>query len=242
MFLAIDVGNTNIVFGVFDGEDLIQKERVGTRENVSLDLILHDPKFVLVSSVVPDVEEGIRAACVERWGIAPVFVSAGNVGIAVTTSVPEKVGADRLVNAVGVAHLYQAPAIVIDFGTATTFDVIRADGAYTGGVIAPGVKLSLKALEEAAAQLPTIEIEKPPSVIGTNTVSSMQSGLYYGYIGLVEKIVAEITAEMGGEKPFVLATGGLASFFAEDCAVIDAVDGDLTLKGLQILCTTMSHE
>ena len=144
---------------------------------------------------------------------------------------PNEVGADRLVNTVAIGALYQIPAIVIDFGTATTFDVINEKGAYCGGAIAPGVNLSIDTLHKAAAQLPSVELENPGAVCGKNTVEAMQSGLYWGYIGLVEGLVQRLSDEMG-VSPFVIATGGLAPIFADNIPVIEKVDETLTLKGL----------
>ncbi len=233
MMLAIDIGNTNIKIGEFDGDDLIRTHRFETYGDWDFSG-LEMPDAVWVSSVVPALNDKLKTLCQDLLGIEPVFVSAQNAGIAIKVERPGQVGADRLVNAVAVQMLYQKPAVVLDFGTATTFDVVDSEGAYVGGVIAPGPNLSVKALEQAAAQLPEIKIEKPGRAIGQDTVGAMQAGVYYGYLGLVERIVKEITMEMDAD-PFVLATGGLAGFFAEESVAIDAIDPDLTLKGLQIL-------
>ena len=151
--------------------------------------------------------------------------------LVIKLSKPEEVGADRIVNAVAVKTHYKFPAVVVDFGTATTFDVVDAEGAYCGGVIAPGVNLSMSALHQAAAKLPRINIKKPNNVIGKETVEAMQSGIYWGYVSMIEGLVARISKEMG-VKPYVIATGGLASLFAQGTSVIEKIDEDLTLKGL----------
>ena len=155
-----------------------------------------------------------------------------NVGIALDVDRPEDVGADRLVNVVGVRAHYSAPAVVIDFGTATTFDVINTDGAYAGGVIAPGINLSLDALHRAASKLPRISVTKPEKIIGRSTVQAMQSGVFYGYAHMIDGIVRGIKKEMSIDDVHVIATGGLASLFVDDVDVIDAVDQNLTLNGL----------
>ena len=253
MLLAIDIGNTNTVFAVFDGDDMKRSWRLQTQEGrssdefaaflhahfVQADFVISDIKRVIISSVVPESDFAIRQFCEEFFSAAPVFVHKDMAGIAVDLERPEEVGADRLVNAVAVKACHQVPAIVIDFGTATTFDVITDDGVYAGGVIAPGIRLSISALHQAASKLPKVAVEKPERVIGKRTSAAMQSGVYWGYKGLIGEIVREITKEMGGEKPYVIGTGGLASLFAEDSDVIDCVDPALTLKGLQIIDKTI---
>ena len=233
MLLAIDIGNTNIVFAVYDGNQQIQKWRHETNASVSagLDSCQSDIQNVIVSSVVPSKNDELTTACEGKFNQTPKFVSAENVGIKIDLDDPKQAGADRLVNAVAVLNEYKKPAIIVDFGTATTFDVINADGAYAGGVIAPGINLSLKALGDAAAQLPDLKIEKPAQVIGKNTVDAMQSGIYWGYIGLIEGTIKRIQDEMGCEC-LVLATGGLAPLFAKGTDIIETIDPDLTLKGL----------
>lgn len=235
MLLAIDIGNTNTVFAVFDERDeLVRDWRCETRIE-EYDRVLQEVDqidAVIVSSVVPDTNAPLSALCQQHLSASPVFVTKDNVGVAIDLEKPDEVGADRLVNALAVITEYQVPAIVIDFGTATTFDVIDAKGAYAGGVIAPGINLSLSALEQAAAKLPGISIEKPDQAIGKDTVSAMQSGIYYGYKGLIEGIVHNISEEMGGAAPFVIATGGLARLFADNMPLIKAVDQALTIKGL----------
>ncbi len=245
MLLAIDIGNTNTVFAVFDGETLVQEWRAETLPKRSADeyatflkdlFELADITWgsisgVIISSVVPGVNRHMEELSTKYLDCTPLFITKDNVGVAIDIDKPEEVGADRLVNAAAILEHYSAPAIVLDFGTATTFDVIDARGAYAGGVIAPGINLSLAALEQAAAKLPHIKIEKPRRAIGKDTVSAMQAGIYYGYKGLIEGIIKDITDEMGA-APFVIATGGLAPLFAENIDVIAQVDQGLTLKGL----------
>ncbi len=245
MLLAIDIGNTNTVFAVYEGHDLKESWRCQTEAARSADeyaaflnqvfaLAGFDLKSiddVIVSSVVPESNFHMTQFCEKYLGHEPIMITKDSVPIVLEVDRPEDVGADRLVNAVAVAQNYQLPAIVIDFGTATTFDVITKDGAYAGGVIAPGVNLSVQALNRAAAKLPKVSIKKPDRVIGKATVEAIQSGMYWGYLSLIEGLTKRMTDEIG-QKPFVLATGGLASLFAKDTLVIDAVDDSLTLKGL----------
>jgi type III pantothenate kinase len=245
MLLAIDIGNTNIVFATYNGETLIAHWRIQTVAQRTADeyaaflremfgvvkLSWDDLKDVIVSSVVPDTDFAIKKFCKDYLKKEALFIDAKIAGIKVVIDKPEEVGADRLVNAVAVKKLYSTPAIVIDFGTATTFDVINGKGEYAGGVIAPGINLSIDALHRAAAKLPKIKMKKPEKVIGTSTVGAIQSGIYWGYIGLIEGLVEKIKKEMG-EKPAVIATGGLAPLFADNTKAIDQVDEELTLKGL----------
>ena len=237
MLLAIDIGNTNIVFAVFDGEALKDTWRAETHGGEFPQIELSITQIV-IASVVPAVNDRVAKHCFDTYGVEPVFVSKDHIDIEIALDKPEEVGADRLVNAHAVKALYSAPAIVIDFGTATTFDVVNVKGAYAGGVIAPGVNLSVSALEAAAAKLPEIEVTRPAVIIGSNTVHAMQSGVYFGYQGLVENITRRIADEIG-DTPYVVATGGLAPLFARDCDVIDCVDQDLTLKGLRMIAASM---
>lgn len=245
MLLAIDVGNTNTVFAVYRGDELMQNWRLQTSSKRSADeyasflnqllqlceIAWSDFSDVIISSVVPDANFHLGKFCQKFVGCDPVFVSKDLVDIDVTLDKPEEAGADRLVNALAAREFYQAPAVVIDFGTATTFDVIDEAGAYSGGLIAPGINLSIEALNRAAAKLPMVSVKKTERVIGKNTVGAIQSGIYWGYIGLIEGILERIKAEMDA-TPYVVATGGLAPLFIEGTDKIDCVDGDLTLKGL----------
>lgn len=250
MLLAIDIGNTNSVFALFDtnGQGVpvfvwrCRTDAARTADEYAAflsPLLLQQNiafaaiKNVLIASVVPDADFNIGKLCREWLHVDPRFVTASDCGVPVKLDRPEEAGADRLVNAVAVLKDYRAPAIVIDFGTATTFDVINGVGEFCGGVIAPGVNLSMEALHRAAARLPKIRIQKPDHAIGRGTVAAMQSGLYWGYVGMIEGLLTRITAELNEkEKPFILATGGLATLFADAIPMIDAIDDDLTLKGL----------
>jgi type III pantothenate kinase len=245
MLLAIDIGNTSTVFALFKGDALAHSWRCTTIRARSADeyasflnelfslanLEWSAVNDIIIGSVVPEADFHIKGFCKKYLHKEPVMVTADIVGIGIDMPKPEEVGADRLINAVAVIEHYKTPAIVIDFGTATTFDVIDAKGRYAGGAIAPGINLSVEALHNAAAKLPSIEIRKPARAIGKSTVEAMQSGVYLGYIGLIENIVKEIVTEMGS-APFVLATGGLAPLFADNTDTIEAIDDTLTLKGL----------
>lgn len=245
MLLAIDIGNTHCVFAAFDGEELahvwrLQSDKHQTEDEFAAMLApllsaqsLSFKSFadVVVGSVVPGLGRAIEALCKTYIGVDPLFVTHETAGIEVALDLPDEVGADRLVNARAVSEHYSVPAIVIDFGTATTFDVIDQNGAYKGGVIAPGVNLSLEALSMAASKLPKVSLQKPEHAIGNSTVSAMQSGAYWGYIGLIEKILSKLTEELG-VQPYVIATGGLAQTFVGDLPMIKTIDQELTLKGL----------
>ena len=244
--LAIDSGNTNTAFAVFQGETQRGEWRTATRADRTADeyavwlsqlmgfegLERADITASVICSVVPESVFNLRRLCQHYFGCEPLIVEPGSdVGIAIAVDQPHEVGADRIVNAVAAHSRYSGPLIIIDFGTATTFDVVDGDGTYRGGAIAPGVNLSLEALHMAAAQLPRIAPKKPQSVIGTGTISAMQSGVYWGYIGLIEGLVARIKEEFG--KPMtVIATGGLAPLFHAATMVIEHIDGDLTMRGL----------
>src|SRR5437764_3741189 len=225
MLLAIDLGNTNTVFGVYDGERLVMHWRLSTQKDRTVDEygILLSNLFalekidakkirrVIIASVVPPLDAVLQEMVTAYFSVKPVFVTHENAGIAVLYDDPREVGADRVVNAVAVVHKYGKPAIVVDFGTATTFDAITSAGEYRGGVIAPDIVISADALYEHAAKLPRIEIQKPPNVIGTSPITSMQSGLFYGYVALVDGIVARMKSELGANTR-VIGTGGQAPF------------------------------
>ncbi|MFK7839169.1 MAG: type III pantothenate kinase [Bdellovibrionales bacterium] len=245
MLLAIDIGNTNTVFAVCKDDSFLNAWRLRSDARHSADeyaAFLHqlfdlssfkwsDIKRVIISSVVPDANFNMRKFCEAYLNINPIFVTKDMVGVSACIDRPEDVGADRLVNAAAVKAFYSYPAIVIDFGTATTFDVINGDGNYAGGVIAPGVNLSIDALYQAASKLPQISVKRPQSAIGKSTISAMQSGVYWGYVGLIDRVLHEIASEIGCVET-VIATGGLAPLFACDNDAIDVVDEHLTLKGL----------
>ena len=246
MLLAIEQGNTNTLFAVHDGDDWIVQGRTATAANRTADeyavwltqlltmrgLELGTLKGCSISSVVPQSIFNLRNLARRYLGVEPLVVGQNvDLGMEARIEKPSEAGADRLVNAIG-AHLkYPGDLIVIDSGTATPFDVIAADGAFEGGVIAPGINLSLQALHEAAAMLPRIAIQKPDRVIGKDTVANMQSGVFWGYIALIEGLVARIKTEWG--RPMtVIGTGGVASLFEGATDSIDHFDPDLTLRGL----------
>ena len=245
MLLAVDVGNTNTVFALFKGDDLFQSWRCKTETSRSGDeyAVFLNQLFalsktdltaiadVIVSSVVPEANFHIESFCKKYIHCDPLFVDNKNVDIKIDLDQPAEVGADRIVNAVAVMAHYNTPAVVIDFGTATTFDVIDKGGEYRGGVIAPGIRLSVEALTRRAAKLPQINISKPERVIGKNTLEAMQSGIYWGYIGLIEGILSRIQDEMK-VKSTVIATGGLAPLYTQSTKMINIVDENLILKGL----------
>jgi len=252
MLLAVDAGNTNIVFALFNKDSVVPMHAWRIQTNAgrtgdeyaawlaqSFALNGVERKAVtaiIISSVVPDANFNLRRFCEAMFDLTPHFVGKDKLdhGVIIDLPRPEELGADRIVNTVAVLKDYKGPVIVIDCGTATTFDVIDARGHFIGGVIAPGPNLSITALHLAAAQLPKIAIAKPQTAIGNTTVSAMQSGVYWGYVGLIEGLVAKISAELGA-KPLVLATGGLAPLFAEGTQVIDKIDPDLTLRGIYYL-------
>lgn len=247
MLLAIDAGNTNIVFAVFDGEQVRGEWRASTQTDRTADelgvwlmqllttenLSREDISAVIIASVVPAIVFNLKTLCRRYFGCEPVVVGDEGVdlGIQVLLDRPEEVGADRLVNAVAAHKFYKGPLIVIDFGTATTFDVVDADGNYCGGAIAPGINLSLEALHMAAAKLPRVAIGRPKQVIGKATVPAMRSGIFWGYVGLIEGLVRRMEEEFGA-KMLVVGTGGLAPLFAESTPVINELASDLTLRGL----------
>jgi type III pantothenate kinase len=249
MLLAIDVGNTNIVLGVFEGEELVADFRLHTDEHATGDEmgllvvgLLHgrgiEPSSIsalVVSNVVPILSRPIDELAHHYFQMAPMVVGPGiRTGMRILYEDPRQVGADRIVNAIAAFRRYGGPAVLVDFGTATTFDAISAQGDYLGGAIAPGIVISLDALVSHTAKLTRVELAAPPSVIGRNTTASMQAGLVYGYVGLIEGVVGRMRAELGdGAK--VIATGGLAELIASQTTVIDTVDQRLTLDGLRII-------
>ena len=247
MLLAIDSGNTNATFAVYDGAEKRAEWRssrasgrtadeyaVWLRQMMAMEDVEPDGvDAAIIANVVPASAYDLRMLCVRYFSCEPLVVGDPGVelGIDVLTESPTEVGADRLVNAVGAHEKYGGPLIVVDFGTATTFDVIDKDGNYRGGVISPGVNLSLEALQSTAAQLPRIAIARPETVIGRATVPAMQSGIYWGYVGLIEGVTRRLKEEHG-EPMTVIATGGLAPLFAQATEAIDHLDRDLVLRGL----------
>lgn len=252
MLLALDVGNTNITLGRLVRGEVIGARRAATRPRATVDELevtlgellglddasLDDVDEVVLASVVPALSATIAELCARR-GIRLLAADSRTIPLLLRVDRPTEVGADRLVNALAAARLYGAPAIVVDFGTATNFDVVAADGAYVGGALAPGLELGLEALATRTAKLPRIELSRPARAIGTNTVTAMQSGAVIGYIGLVRELLAGIRAELavdGGPPPKVILTGGLsAAPWATEIPGVDAIDPELTLRGLAIL-------
>jgi len=254
MLLALDVGNTNTVLALYNLErtspgDLVANWRVTTQKTQTADefgvlilslLGLHkiDPTAVtgvIISSVVPPLDSTLRRVSERYFKIKPLFVEPGiKLGMPLLIDNPAELGADRAANGVAAYHRYGGPCVVVDFGTATTFDVVSAKGEFLGGVIAPGLGISADALFSRAARLARVNIKKPAKAIGTNTVTNLQSGIFWGYIGLVDGILARVLEELGGQAN-VVATGGLATLIADDSKYITKVDHLLTLDGLRII-------
>jgi type III pantothenate kinase len=249
MFLAIDIGNTNIAFGLYDGDTLGPRWRIRTihekmpdEYGVLLDQLFHhrgcradQVTGGAIASVVPPLTPVFQQVCRDYVGLTALVVDAGvRTGVPIRYDNPRAVGADRVADAAAVRQLYGVPACVVDFGTATTFDAVSAEGDYLGGAIAPGIGIAAQALFERTAKLPRVELTRPPFAIGRNTPHSIQSGLLFGYVGLVEGMVARFKAELGPETR-VIATGGLAEIISRETDVIDIVDPWLTLHGLRII-------
>lgn len=249
MLLAVDVGNTNIVVGVFDGERLVADYRLHTDDRATgdelgvlvtdllerSDIEPTDVDAVVVSNVVPTLQRSVDTLSRVYFRRAPMVLGPGvRSGVRIRFDDPREVGADRIANAVATRHGYRLPAVIVDFGTATTFDAIGADGDYLGGAIAPGIQISHDALVSHAALLRRVELVAPPSAVAHSTTTGMQSGLVFGYVGLVEGLVARFRAEIGDDA-LVIATGGIAPVFAPLTSSIDAVDERLTLTGLRII-------
>ncbi|AOY75154.1 type III pantothenate kinase [Clostridium formicaceticum] len=250
MILVFDVGNTNIVLGLYKDDLLIDSWRIATDKDKSSDeygILIHqlfqysgrspkEVKDVIVSSVVPNIMYSLENSIRKIFGIEPLVVGPGvRTGMDIKYDNPKQVGADRIVNAVAAYEKYGGPLIVVDFGTATTFCAISAKGEYLGGTIAPGIKISSDALFQRAAKLPRVELIKPGKVICKNTVNSMQSGIIYGYVGLVEYIIKKMNKELKGHSTKVIATGGLSTLIASETKYIHIVDKFLTLEGLRII-------
>lgn len=249
MLLAVDIGNTNITLGVFEEKKLRARWRISTDVHKQTDeyaVLLHgmlpnrglqvaDITESAICSVVPTLTGVFQALCESYLGHEPLIVGTGvKTGMRVLYDNPREVGADRVADAVAAYHKYGGPVIVVDFGTATVFDAISSDGDYLGGAIAPGVDIAAEVLFERTSKLPRVELVPPPTVIGKNTVTSIQSGLIFGYVGLVEGMVARFRKELG-DGTRVVATGGLASVMAKQTSVLQTVDEDLTLEGLRLI-------
>ncbi|MFQ5996571.1 MAG: type III pantothenate kinase [Dehalococcoidales bacterium] len=249
MLLAIDIGNTDITVGIFEGEELRATWHVATGIHrmadeyaaLLLNLLHHqnlkiaDIKEIALCSVVPPLISTFEELFQRYFHLSPLVVGAGvKTGVSIRMDNPREVGADRIVNAAAAHQLYGGPIIITDLGTATTFDTVSKEGDYLGGVIAPGINIAAEALFMRAAMLPRVELARPKHVIGTNTTSAMQSGLIFGYVGLVEGIVARIQRELK-EKAKVVATGGYAELIAKETDAIDIVNPDITLIGLRLI-------
>ena len=247
MILTIDVGNTNITCGVFDGDVIVASFRITTKMPRTSDeygMILYnlleqnniqpmDIGDAIIFSVVPNVMHSLWGGLVKYFHITPIIVEAGiKTGIRIVTPNPQQIGADRIVDAVGAYEIYGGPVLVIDFGTATTYDFVDESGAFLGGITAPGIRISAKALSEDAAKLPEIEIKKPESILGKDTITSMQAGIVYGQIGQTEYIINKVKEEVGLENVKTVVTGGLGRIIANETTCIDIYDPNLTLKGI----------
>ncbi|MCU6761913.1 Type III pantothenate kinase [uncultured Roseburia sp.] len=250
MLLTIDVGNTNVTMGVFDGEELIATFRMTTKlQRTSdeygitiIDLLEHNRissgwiTDIIIASVVPNVMHSLGSALIKYFGVKPLVVESGiKTGVRVATKNPRQIGADRIVDAAAAYELYGGPVIVIDFGTATTYDLVDASGAFVAGVTAPGIRTSAKSLWDSAAKLPEFEIKKPGSILAQETISSMQAGLVYGQIGQTEYIIQHIKSEAGMGDIKVVATGGLGRIIEQETTLIDIYDPMLTLRGMRLI-------
>ncbi len=249
MLLVIDIGNTNIVFGVYDGETLVNHWRLSTVLNKTVDeyaILLNSLLYIekirlseidsaVISCVVPPLLIPFENMCRKYINITPMAIEPGiKTGMPILSDNPSEVGADRIVNAVAGFEKHKKSLIIIDFGTATTFDYVTPKGEYVGGCIAPGMLISLEALFERASKLPRVELVQPKNVVGKNTVHAMQAGITYGYVSLVDGIVRRMRDEVK-TNPYVIATGGFSSLIYKGSETIDEVDGFLTLRGLKIL-------
>ena len=249
MLLAIDAGNSNVLVGVYKGDVLVHEWRLLTETEKTVDeygilfqnlyrsahLVIEETEDIIISCVVPPLLSTFDELCAKYFHRTPLIVGPGvKTGIPIHYDNPREVGADRIVNAVAAYETHNKSLIVVDFGTATTFDCISTQGEYIGGAIAPGIMISSEALFHRASKLPRVELVRPQTVIGKNTIASMQAGIIYGYVGLIDGIVNRMKKEMGGD-PLVIATGGLAPLIAPESETIEEVDEYLTLKGLHII-------
>ncbi|MDO5028023.1 MAG: type III pantothenate kinase [Bacillota bacterium] len=252
MLLVIDVGNTNIVLGVFQGDELVYDWRVSTDKNKTVDeygLMLRqmlgstniEPKDIndiIISSVVPNINDIFPEICKKYFDLDPIIIGPGvKTGMNILYDNPKEVGADRIVNSVAAYEKYGGPLVVVDLGTAITFDAINQKGDYLGGAICPGIKISADALFQRASKLPKVEIIKTDKIIGKNTVTSMQAGIYHGYLGLIDSIIAKMVGQLktADSRVKVISTGGYSQLFLDQSAYIEKIDPMLTLEGLKII-------
>lgn len=250
MVLVVDVGNTNINFGVYEGEKLRVKFKIMSKMSRTSDefgvwisellatngIDLDDIDGCIVASVVPNVMHSLTAGIERYLKVKPIIVGPGvKTGIKIITEAPKEIGADRIVDAVAAYEVYKGPVLVLDFGTATTYDYVTADGEFAAGITAPGIRISAKALWEDTAKLPEIEIKKPASILAQETISSMQAGLVYGQIGQTEYIIKKVKEETGIDNMKVIATGGLGSIVSDETDMIDVYDRNLTMTGLRLI-------
>lgn len=250
MIMTIDVGNTNITVGIFDHDEVMATFRITTKMPRTSDeygmiltnlieqnkILPQDIEDAIIASVVPNVMHSLEGAIIKYFGIRPIIVEPGiKTGVRIATENPRQIGADRIVDAAAAFELYGGPVLVLDFGTATTYDLVDQTGAFVSGVTAPGIRISARALWEDAAKLPEIEIRKPASILAKETISSMQAGLVYGQIGQTEYIVKHMIKESRMGKVKVVATGGLGRIIANETDVIDVYDPTLTLKGMNLI-------
>lgn len=250
MLLTVDVGNTNITMGVFEEERLLGTFRMTTKRSRTSDeygfticgILEHrnmrpeNIQAVIISSVVPDIMHSLTSGIIKYLNVRPIIVSAGiKTGIRIVTENPKEIGADRIVDAVAGYELYGGPVIVVDYGTATTYDLIGPNGTFEAGITAPGIETAARSLWGGAAMLPAIEIRKPKSILAKETISSMQAGLVYGVIGETEYIIRKIKEESGYNNTKVVATGGLGRIIFEETESIDVYDPQLTLNGLRLI-------
>ena len=250
MILVVDVGNTNITCGVYDGEELKATFRITTGISRTSDeygilmknmleesgIVVDDIEGAIVASVVPKVMHALTGAITRYIGQRPLIVGPGiKTGIRMVTENPREIGADRIVDAVAAYEIYGGPVLVLDFGTATTYDLIGEDGSFLAGITAPGIRISAKALWEDTAKLPEVEIKKPTSILAGDTISSMQAGLVYGQIGQTEYIIDRVRKESGFDNMRVIATGGLGRLISDETEAIEVYDRNLTLNGLRLI-------
>ena len=250
MLLTVDVGNTNITLGLFKGKQVFATFRITTQVARTSDeygsqiaemivrkgIDIKSIKDVIISSVVPKVMYSLNSGIIKYFGIKPIVVGLGTkTGIKINRTDPREVGSDRIVDAVAAYELYGGPCIVVDFGTATTYDLVSADGAFEAGVTSPGIRICAKALWNETAKLPEIEIKKPETILAKDTITSMQAGIVYGYIGQTEYIIDRMKAESGLDNLKVIATGGMGRIIYENTDRIDVYDNELTLQGMRII-------